>query len=87
MVRERTQRSTGKILIMKIVVHAKPGARKNEVEKVDDEEYVVSVKKPPVQGRANRAIIELLAEYFGVSKSSVSLITGKTSRIKIFQIQ
>lgn len=71
---------------MKIVVHAKPGARRDEVEKIDDEEYVVSVKEPPVQGRANKAITELLAEYFGVSKSSVILLTGHRSRQKRFEI-
>ena len=71
---------------MYITIHAKPGARKNEVEKIDDEEYVVSVKQPPLHGRANKAITELLAEYFKVSKSSVSLTTGRTSRQKTFEV-
>ena len=71
---------------MRITVHAKPSARKNEVEKIDDEEYIVSVKEPPLQGRANKAIYELLAAYFGVSKSSVILLTGHTSRQKRFEI-
>lgn len=72
---------------MRITIHAKPGAQKNAVEKIDHEEYVVSVKEPPVQGRANKAIIELLADHFGVSKTSVNLISGRTSRQKIFKIQ
>lgn len=71
---------------MKIFVKAKPGAQEAKVEKLDDQRYVVSIKEPPVQGRANAAIIEKLADFFGVSKSQVRIVAGWTSREKIVEI-
>jgi len=44
------------------------------------------VRQPAVDGKANRAVVELLAEYFGVSKTNVQIISGITSRHKRFKI-
>ena len=71
---------------MKIFVKAKPGAREERIEKIDNEYFVVAVKDPPVEGRANRAITEALAEYFKVAPSRVRLVSGFSSRRKIFEI-
>ena len=71
---------------MKIAVRAKPGAQENNVEKIDDGHYVVSVTEPPIQGRANRAIVIALADYFNAAPSSIRLISGFTSREKLFEI-
>ncbi len=49
--------------------------------------YKVSVKAVPVDGKANEAIIKALAEYFDVSKSNITLISGQTSKQKIFEIK
>ena len=51
---------------MKIFVTAKPNAREDKVEKIDDTHFVVWTTELPVKGQANFAIIKLLAEYFGV---------------------
>ena len=71
---------------MKIKVKAKPNSREEVVERVGDADFVVSVKEPPVQGRANVAIVRVLAEYFGVSNSQVRIVFGHTSRQKIVEI-
>lgn len=71
---------------MIINVKAKPAARENKIEKLDDTHFIVSVKEPPREGRANKAIIELLAEYFKVSVSEVRIINGHNSRQKIVGI-
>ena len=71
---------------MKINVKAKPRARADKVEKIDGQNFVVSVTEPPVQGRANLAIVKALADYFQVSQSQVRLISGFTSRQKVFEI-
>jgi len=71
---------------VRIIVQAKPGAREENVEKVDELTYRVSVKEPPVQGRANEAICRVLAAHFGVPKASVTIISGATSRNKIIDI-
>ena len=49
---------------MKIIVIAKPGARVAKIEKIDKSNFVVAVTEPPVKGRANAAIIKVLANYF-----------------------
>ena len=67
---------------MKIFVTAKPNARERSVEKNDETSYAVSVKEPPVQGRANIAIIKAVAEYFDVAPSRVKIVSGWTSRQK-----
>ncbi len=71
---------------MKIFVKAKPAAKEEKVEKIDETNFVVSVKEPPVQGRANAAISKALAEYFKVSNSQVKLISGFSSKQKVFEI-
>jgi uncharacterized protein (TIGR00251 family) len=70
---------------MKITVRVKPNARKNEVKQIDEKTFLVSVTAPPVEGKANEKMIEVLAEYFRKPKSYFTLIMGTTSRNKIMQ--
>ena len=48
--------------------------------------YTVFIKELPVEGRANDAVIKALAEYFNVSRSQVTLVSGAVSKIKVFDI-
>lgn len=72
---------------MKIFVKAKPGAKEEKVERLDENNFTVSVKEPPVQGRANAAIAKALATYFGVASYQVKLVSGFASRQKVFEIE
>ncbi len=71
---------------MKIFVKARPGSRERKTEKIDDEHYIVSVKERAEGNEANVAIFESLAEYFKVPFGSLRLLSGRTSRNKIFDI-
>ena len=71
---------------MKITVHTKPGAREAYVKELGDASYEVAVKEPPVQGRANIAIIGAIAEHFHIPREKVRILTGRTSRRKIVEI-
>ena len=71
---------------MKIYIHAKPGAKENRVQKIDDTHFGVWVTEPPIQGRANRAIYALLGEYFNVSVSRIRITSRSTSRQKIIEV-
>lgn len=71
---------------MRITVQAKPGAREERVEKINDEHFMVAVKEPPVEGRANTAIVRALAAHFGVASSRVRIISGHTARQKVVEI-
>lgn len=71
---------------MKIFVQAKASAKKERVEQVDATHFVVQVKAPPVQGKANAAIQKALAEYFDITSSRVKILSGHRSKQKIFEI-
>jgi uncharacterized protein (TIGR00251 family) len=71
---------------MKINVKAKPSSREEKVEKIDENNFTVSVKEPPVQGRANLAIRNALAIYFKTGTANVKIVSGHTSRSKIIEI-
>jgi uncharacterized protein len=70
----------------KISVQVKTQARKENIVKISQQEYQVSVHAAPIAGRANQALIGLLARYFSVPKSSVKLLRGRSSRKKAFEI-
>jgi hypothetical protein len=72
---------------MKIFVKAKPNSKKEFVEKISETNLIVAVKEPPVKGRASFAIQKALAEYFKVSASQVVLVSGFSSKNKIFEIK
>lgn len=71
---------------MKITVKVKPNSRHEKVEYGADGIYLVQVNTPPIEGRANFRAQELLATYFKVAKSSVILLKGGKSKIKLFEI-
>jgi hypothetical protein len=71
---------------MKIFVKVKPNAKHASVEKLDETHYAVAVKEPPVEGKANAAVAKALAEHLGVPASRVRLVSGHTSRQKVFEI-
>jgi len=71
---------------MKIFVRVKPNSKVEKVEKMGDAHFVVSVKEPPTENKANFAVIKVLADYFKVSISRVRLTYGKSARNKIFEI-
>lgn len=71
---------------MKIYVTAKPNARENKVERHDEIHFTISVQAPPVQGKANAAVIAALAEYLDIAKSRIIILRGQTSKEKIVEI-
>ena len=69
------------IINVKVITRAK----KTEVKQEGDL-FKVYVKAPPVEGKANKEVIEVLSEHFGVKKTSIEIIRGKTSRNKTVKI-
>ena len=72
---------------MRIKISVKPNARKDEVIKADDGSLTIRVAMPPVEGKANERIIEVLADYFGKPKRNVSILAGFKGRKKLVEIQ
>lgn len=72
---------------MKLSVITHPNARRPRVEEDLTGALHVYVAAPPLEGRANMAVIEALAEHFGVKKCAITLISGHTSKNKRFEIE
>ena len=70
---------------MKIRVRVVPNSKIEGVIKEGDG-FLVKVKEPAKQGRANRAVIKLLAEYFGVPQRQIAISGGFSSRNKVIDI-
>ena len=70
---------------MKIQVKVKPNSKTEEVSQENDN-FIVKIKEPPKEGRANRAVIKLLAAHFGVSQSQVKILSGFRSKNKIIEV-
>ena len=71
---------------MDLFIKAQPNSRNDKVEKIDNNHFIISVKEPPIKGRANQAIIKVLGEYFNISFSKIKIIAGFKSREKILRI-
>ena len=71
---------------MKIFVKVRSSSKNPELKKLSETNFFVAVKEPSVRGRANRAVINVLAEYFEIPKSQITLALGATSKNKIFEI-
>ena len=65
----------------------KPGSREEELSELDDGSWLARVKAPPVDGKANAAVIELIAKHFGVRKAQVTIKSGASGRLKLVQIE
>jgi len=70
---------------MKIQVKVKPNSKTDEVSREGDS-FIVKVKEPPKEGKANQAVIKLLAEHFGVPRSQVRILSGFKSRNKVIEV-
>lgn len=70
---------------MKIQVKVKPGSKNEEVTQKGDT-LIVTTKEPPKEGRANQAVIKLLAKHFGVSQSQVKILSSFKSKNKVIEI-
>ena len=74
-----------------LAVHAQPGAKKTAITGIYGEgqaaQLKIAVQAPPVEGRANQALIAFLAETFSLPKSAVEVTAGQLSRSKVFLLR
>lgn len=67
-------------------LYIQPGAKKTEAAGLFDGMLKLRLAAPPVEGRANAALLAWLADLFGVTRSRVSLVAGELSRRKRVRI-
>ena len=69
-----------------LVIRAKPGSKKQGINSITEDEISVCIKAPPVDGKANAALIEYLADIFDLSKSDVILEKGGSNKNKLVSL-
>ena len=65
----------------------KPGSREEGLTELDDGSWLARVKAPPVDGKANAAVIALVAQHFGLRKAQVHIKSGASGRSKLVQLE
>ena len=75
---------TFKKMLIKVKVF--PKSREEKVVEKSNDSFEVWVREEPKRGLANKAVIRILASYFGISESKIRLIKGFKKRNKIFKI-
>ena len=73
----------GVTLTIKVV----PRASKNHVAGIEGDALKVRLTAPPVEGKANVALIEFLAATLGVRRAQIEIVTGQTARHKVVRVR
>ena len=68
-------------------VKVKPNARESSLVQEADGTWLARLKSPPVDGKANQELIELVAERFQCRKSEVLIKSGASGRMKVLTVQ
>lgn len=67
-------------------IQVKPNARRQRIEKTEAGLWIAHLQSPPVDGKANQELIELLAKALGIPKSRLQLKAGSRSRRKLIEV-
>jgi uncharacterized protein (TIGR00251 family) len=71
----------------RLAIKVTPNAGRNEIVSLKDGVLHIKIAAPPEKGRANKELIDFLAEKLGIRKSAVLVVKGQTSRHKVIIIE
>lgn len=71
---------------MRFFVTVKSRAKEDRVDKIDATHFKILVKAPPVDGKANEAVLRNLAAYLNVPYSQLNLVSGHTAKQKVIEL-
>jgi uncharacterized protein len=69
-----------------LALRMRPGARKNDIAGIHAGAVKISLTTPPVDGRANKALIEFLADLLRIPQSRIAIVSGASNRTKLLRI-
>jgi hypothetical protein len=75
--------ASGTVIKVKVI----PRSSRTEILGKENDIYRMKLTDPPVEGRANKAVIDLLAEKLGVPRREIEIVSGKTGRLKTIRIR
>jgi uncharacterized protein (TIGR00251 family) len=74
-----------------LAVRAQPGAKRTAITGIFGEgpaaQLKIAVRARPMEGRANEALVEFLAETFGLQKNAIEIVSGEIARSKVFRLR
>jgi uncharacterized protein (TIGR00251 family) len=71
----------------RLTLQVRPNARENRVEEITPDTFRVWVTATPEDGKANQAVVKLLAKHFRIAQSAIRIVRGVRSKIKIIEIK
>ena len=74
-------------MVRRIYVTVKPNAKRVDITLISNTEFRVAVPAPAQHGKANQALVEILAGYFGVPKSTITILRGHSARKKLVELR
>lgn len=74
-------------MAIRISVRVKPKSKQQRLEETADGVWIVHLKSPPVDGKANAELVSVISEKFGVKKSQVRIKSGFSNPNKIVEIE
>lgn len=73
--------------MVRISIRVHPGAKQNAIVRLENGVWHIKIAASPVEGKANRELIEFISEVLGVSKSRITIEKGTTSRKKLIAVE
>lgn len=71
---------------MKITVQVKPNTKQQKIEITKEGIWIINLKSPPVNGKANQELVSLIAKELKVTKSQVTIKSGLSNKKKVIEI-
>lgn len=71
---------------MRLRIRVTPSSRRPSIETMADGSLKVRVSAPAQGGKANKAVVEALAQHYAIPNSRVRIVAGQTSRLKLIEI-
>jgi uncharacterized protein (TIGR00251 family) len=73
--------------VVRLSIHVQPGAKRSAVLGVYGDALKVAISAPPVEGKANEAVGDLIAALLGVPSRAVNVVAGHSSRRKVLSVE
>lgn len=72
--------------VITLTLHVQPGAKRTEVQGLHGTALKIRLAAPPIEGRANEALLKFIADFFSVPQRQVELKQGAQSRHKVLAV-
>lgn len=72
---------------MQIRVKAKPGAKTDSITWTPEGVWLVKIKAPPIDGKANDYMVKFLAQCLKLRQNQITIKSGQTSKLKTLELE